>query len=179
MTSLRIVGTAYVNNGDGVVCELGLDQEIHTQWSTGPRPDNAWSFVDRAGHFHAYDQADERRSYPTLHERSRAVPCDGSCGGVCGGEGYSVVEFFCRICEEQVEPGLIPGPYSFTVPGLKSWRVDAQASVEGDLVSIRLETEKRTYFGVAQITSSHMGSDLAGARTTLTGWGELGSQVKS
>lgn len=68
------------------------------------KPDQAWSYIDAAVHEHTW----LGRTLPTLERRSRHIPCDGSCGGVCEGEGYYVPEYVCPRCGEVVEPGHVP-----------------------------------------------------------------------
>lgn len=76
-------------------------------------PDPGWEVVDGHGHVHRWaltgrDEYHRPEALPTLIASSRHVPCDGSCGGVCGGEGYDVTVWHCRVCGEEVRPGFVP-----------------------------------------------------------------------
>ena len=80
-------------------------------------PDQAWTFTDAAGHFHAYD-ADGK--LPSLRHLLIKVDCDGSCGGLCDGE-YDKRVHQCLMCDELVEPATrrgtrrVPGPAEYIV----------------------------------------------------------------
>lgn len=75
-------------------------------------PDPGWVHVDSHGHEHRWARGDRNWSrpdaLPTLIQSYEHKECDGSCGGVCGGEGYDVSVWHCRVCGDQVEPGLQP-----------------------------------------------------------------------
>lgn len=182
MSTCRVSGTAYINEGDGVPARLTIEQEIQQIHTGLPQPDPSWEYTDRAGHYHAYDQAGDRArgwELPTLAARTERVECDGSCNGVCEGEGYDVTRYSCRICNEDVTPGLSPGPHSFTIPGLKNWRVEVDALVSGhDPVSVRVEVKDGLLFGVAVPGDSQVESDFSGMRatTTLIGTSSLGKR---
>ena len=68
-------------------------------------PDPAWEHTDSNGHFHAF-AADGKT--PTLETYSVHIGCDGSCGGVCEGEGYDENRWKCAVCGEEVEPRFVP-----------------------------------------------------------------------
>jgi hypothetical protein len=76
-----------------------------------PRP--GWTYVDPAGHLHAYRPlpmgAPEPLSVrlPTLKAREVKRPCNGTCGGICRGEGYHETEYRCIQCNYVVEPEVI------------------------------------------------------------------------
>jgi hypothetical protein len=154
---------------------LTVDNNSEVIWSSGARPDPRWQATDSNGHFHARAK-DE--TYPTLKTRSEHAPCDGSCGGVCQGEGYTVTHYDCAICGEEVEPGSIPGPYSVVVPGLASWSVTVTSTepVGGmsEQVSVRFEDGDTLRFGVAMVAS--ISSDMGEWKTELVGVGPLGEQ---
>lgn len=85
---------------------LLVQQEVteRARMETAVKPDPAWAHRDVYGHVHRWSG----RKLPTLDRRSRHVPCDGSCGGVCEGEGYHVSYYVCRQCGVEVEPGTVP-----------------------------------------------------------------------
>ncbi len=114
-------GTVRINGADPVFATLHRDQQWETIHSEGPRWDPMWRHVDKAGHPHVYGP---KGSTPTLDARREERPCDGTCGGICQGEGYGVTVFTCPRCQEQIEPGVIRGPYTVQIPGPIDWRLD-------------------------------------------------------
>lgn len=173
----EIVGTAFINNGPPVPAKLRIEQETRIEHTNLPQPNPAWTFVDASGHFHAYDRAEE---LPTLEAKTEQAPCDGSCGGVCQGEGYTVTHWLCRICGEEVKPGTLAGPHSFPIRGRMSWSLDIphltdlDAPLDGE-VSVRFETTGATHFGVAVVTSFEASDDRLSAG--LRGAGPLGQSA--
>lgn len=133
---------------------LFVEQEmIEIRSARQSRPDMKWVFVDNAGHWHAFD-ADGKT--PTLREYAEHVECDGSCGGVCQGEGYHVTRWKCLGCGVSVKPRFnTEYDVRSTVPGMTSWSV--QLLADGtvalpqypDKVSVRATTGAGTYFGLA------------------------------
>lgn len=112
-------GVGYINEGPPLEGVLKVTQQRIDISTSGPKPDPDWTFVDSASHFHAR-AGDE---YPTLIKKAERRDCDGSCGGVCEGEGYGVTVYSCMLCRERIEPGMIPGPHYDTMPGLCDWEV--------------------------------------------------------
>jgi hypothetical protein len=169
-----------VNGGDILLGSLSIRQDHQTMWTDLPTADPKWEFTDSNGHYHAHSIENEHDPYPTLDRRSEHVDCDGSCGGVCEDEGYTVSKYSCRICKEEIEPGLSPGPHSFTVPGLREWSCTVNARIEGDhLLSVCMIYEGQVVrFGTVTPTDVRCESDSRGQRweTTLVGVGPLGSR---
>lgn len=98
---LIAVGTAY----DPVYETISSDRPVR-------KPDHRW--VERHGdHDHAWTD-DERPTVLDAHREDRHVPCDGSCGGVCDGEGYHVPVWVCDVTDEDIEPGTVTGPAHVT-----------------------------------------------------------------
>lgn len=102
--------TEYLQLTDGtrwrVAGGLSVERETETFTVENARhPDISWKHTDSHGHKHRYVRDEEEvPRLPTLEARRRPVECDGSCyGGEC--DGYTVEEWFCRECGEQVEPG--------------------------------------------------------------------------
>lgn len=106
---MAIVGprtSVTINNGAPLPASLTIDQDVEMVRSDrATKPDPSWSYIDDSGHFHAYTQGGET---PTLDRRAEHVDCDGSCGGVCEGEGYTIDRYYCQICSQHVEPRFIP-----------------------------------------------------------------------
>lgn len=149
-----------------------------------PAPDLSWTFQDANGHFHAFDKGGD---LPTLNAVPRHVDCDGSCGGICQGEGYNVIDYTCVLCGEVVEPGSLPGPHSETLPTPVEWDVTVHGNVDllfgmiGQKVSVRAvttprnEATARAEFGIAVVTAVTVDGDEGEA--TLLGFGELGEMA--
>lgn len=167
--------TASIDGGEPVPATLKLIRQSEVVWTNLPQPDPQWEFTDPAGHYHARDA--DKKEYPTLEARSEHVDCDGSCGGVCEGEGYTDIRYSCRICGAEIEPGSKEGPHSFVVPGRDDWSVDVDAFL-GDrrTVSVRVEVDRDVFFGVAHVgnyTATSDGSTMV-ATTTLYSGSPLG-----
>lgn len=178
-TELNVYGRAIIDGAEPVGCELHVVREVLDVSTNLPKPDPSWSMVDDAGHFHAYDQsADKRRewdNYPTLKRLTRHHDCDGSCGGVCGGEGYDSTYFTCRVCDVEIDPGVIPGPHYDTMPGLMSWECTVAANVPYQkAVSIRIVRDDIEWFGVAQAGGGFAIMADATPRSRLVGVSPLG-----
>ena len=178
-------GTAHVNSTLTISGKLYITQERIDISTSGPKADPLWTAVDAAGHFHAMSGKD----YPTLSSRSIPVPCDGSCGGVCGGEGTSRTEWSCRVCREVMKPKLIPGPHYDSMPGRYDWQLVLEGFATGDSVmlghgdvSVRFDAvgpDPRTFFGVAVVGDSEMSSTGSGpphVKMTLHANSKLGDR---
>lgn len=170
----------YVNGVEMIDGEVSEDEDREVMWSQGPRVDPRWEFTDGNGHYHGWSE-DKHGPYPTLEAVSEPQPCDGSCNGVCRGEGYSITRYFCRLCREEIEPGVIPGPYQFSVPMLKTWSVKVKTDgwrwMPGDTVSVRVVEREQVRFGVAVVssfTSESITSDSHIFTVELDGTGPLG-----
>jgi hypothetical protein len=145
----------HINDGPGWPGQLKIEVERIDVSSSGPKVDERWSFVDAAGHFHAYYEA--RTPWPTLRKRIEAIPCDcedhdEDCNGA------SITHWHCLICDEEIEPGMIPGPHHVSMPGLTSWEVRVQVPAEAvnalldQQVSLRMEQGTHEAWGVAQVS---------------------------
>lgn len=168
MSAWNATVMAQINDGPEVWAELIIETETHVETTAAGKPDLAWTFVDSNGHYHAYSQtnlsndAGEGKPYPTLLSRVEHIDCDGHhlapiMDDPC--EGYDVVRYHCRICDEEIKPDMIPGPHSFTVAGLTTWQVTCEspsapyAEIDRRPVSVRAVTkhsgQEIEYFGVA------------------------------
>lgn len=157
VSTIDMMGTVTIDNGAPLPGTLTIEQHYETIRSNiATKPDQRWEHIDTHGHFHAHDNEDK---LPTLIARRRHIDCDGSCGGVCGGEGYDITDWFCAICNEQVEPGRVDdhGPHS--IPTRKDWRikVESDAPITGNRVTVRFDLGNGVVmFGVAAIGSFEM-----------------------
>lgn len=162
----------YLNGIEVGVCDLTIEREVIVVNSLSPKSDPKWTYVDRLGHFHAYSdrEDDGYRRYPTLKATTIEEPCDGSCGGICGGEGYTRTEYSCLICAEVIKPSLIPGPHTATVPGRYDWSAEVRGGVPPtafDRVSFRLASPTGdTWFGVGVVTDLTLSSFDYSAKVT-------------
>jgi hypothetical protein len=178
-STMELRGTVTIDNGEPLPATLTIEQHYEVIRSNiATKPDQRWEHIDTHGHFHAYDQDGK---LPTLVSRPRHIDCDGSCGGVCEGEGYDITEWFCAICDEQVEPGRVDdhGPHS--IPTRKDWsiKVPSSAPITGDRVTVRIELEHGiVMFGVAKVGSweGTFGSGHAEVITTLYSASPLGTR---
>ncbi len=179
-----------IDGGPTLPGQLEINQDIIVEPVSGARkPDPSWEYVDQAGHYHAYT---ENGRLPTLDVKYEQVPCGGSCGDVCGGEGYTVDHHHCRICGEEVKPATLPDTDPVICPGLKHWTVtveSAQASSDEQIlgpflsapagqVSVRVDTSshaaRRRHFGVGIV--ANVNSRPGAITAEIIGTGELGSR---
>jgi hypothetical protein len=177
MSSQQRNVTVYIDNGPPLPGTLTQSQDVMWVSSGLSRPNQSWEYTDERGHFHAYNRDDDSEPYPTLQKRVEHVDCDGSCSddGEC--EGYSETHHSCRICAEEITPGLLHGAHSTPVPGLKDWMVTVHAALpalyNADQVSVRMWSPSSIYFGVAVASSVNVCSDGTG-ESELFGNGALG-----
>jgi hypothetical protein len=155
---------------------FGTAEIIDVTSSTATKPAMGWTLVDDQSHFHAYDLKGE---LPTLIGRARHIDCDGSCGGVCGGEGYDIVEYFCVLCDQQIEPERISDTGQKSIPGRMKWqaRVQSEKEVSGK-VTVRVVIGDMTMFGVAEARTDawSSGPDPVAFTTRLYGISPLGKR---
>jgi len=127
--------TVSVDNGPEVPGVLMIDrQAVDVTTIRKVKPDPRWTYVDAAGHWHAYDKGG---GLPTLRSETQHVECDNADHGVC--DGYERTVHRCVVCGEAVTPGKVTA-YSDgyeLIPGSEIWRVDVGRRVVGDPVSGR------------------------------------------
>lgn len=176
------VGMVRINDGEPVAAQLEMTRETQVVRSRLPRKDPSWSSTDAAGHFHAYDDSG---ATPTLRAETVPMPCDGSCGGVCGGEGYTATRWTCRICGEETTPGVREGEHSTVIETGRFWRIVAEVPWAGanDEVTVRFTHEgaAEERFGVARRSAGEVVMHSGGVRgrVTLHGVAELGRRALS
>lgn len=155
MTTMVTTGDGvHINDGPGWPGQLRIEVERIDVSTNLPKPDEGWSFVDAAGHFHAwYERKDP---WPTLRKRIEVVPCtfaehDHDC------EGANITHWHCLICDEEIEPRMIFGPHHESMAGPMSWEVQVSVPVEAvnalldQKVSVRIEGGTHEAWGVAQV----------------------------
>jgi hypothetical protein len=101
-----VSGRASINSSDWHPADVRLDATFdYIRSETAVKPDPAWEHTDSNGHFHAFAQDGKT---PTLVAYLVHIDCDGSCGGMCEGEGYDENHWKCAACGEEVEPRFVP-----------------------------------------------------------------------
>jgi hypothetical protein len=167
-------GGATVNGGPAVPASLSVEYEqIDVTVGTKTEPDWKWTYVDQAGHFHAWSDDTDRGQLPTLTSGTEHHACDFGHGADC--EGYDVTVYSCAICGEEIEPKTVshsPMGREY-MRGRMTWTVQVEQHVGADPVSVRLTAPGVTYFGVAARTRSSLTLGET-PRTTLVGISPLG-----
>jgi hypothetical protein len=169
--------TVRVNNGEPLAGEFRIARPVDIVMSLGAKPDPHWEMVDSNGHYHAYST--EPPAYPTLDNRTERVGCDGSCGDEDECEGYSITRRVCRICQEEITPGVISGPHRFEIPGLWEWSVILDGHMPtgrllgGGTVSVCIDHGDERRWGIAIVTDLYV-SSFGECRAELMGSGSLG-----
>lgn len=165
-------------NGKSVISATLDIQQEQVDVTTERERDPDWTFVDAAGHIHAYGK---EFSLPTLKPVRREIACtDPDHDDEC--EGYAVTDHHCVICGELVVPASRQTVGQRFKPGRYSWRVEWTARVDDvrcldrQRVSVwRTEGGRVTAFGVGQLaveSISHQGI----ASGSIRGAGELGQR---
>lgn len=180
--AVTAVGQAFVNGKPLLNCEVHVEVE-QIDVTTMTEPDPNWTFIDAAGHFHAYTK---EFALPTLKRVEVYVDADQVEGldEDYDEDDYAIVELHCRICDENIVPGTRPTMGSKSVPGRMSWSVDVTGRTEDlrplanatKLVSFWMDSPK--VFGVgmllANVTPVHPDGKFMAA--IIEGDGELGSR---
>lgn len=174
----------WVNDKGPFLGSLQIDTEVIDVTSSRDsyKPDPKWEYVDKAGHWHAFTSDGK---HPTMERYEKPVPCDGSCGGVCGGEGYSETRYRCRACGKRVKPNFVVDKPAFTpqrIPGRSDWRVNVAGRFEAmpavrhpDQVTVRVTQDGRTFFGLAALGDFSYCSDGT-SEIAFVGTTELGQR---
>jgi hypothetical protein len=142
----------FVNEQGPFVGTLNIETERIDITMAGPsyKPDPEWTYVDKAGHFHAFT---EDGKLPTLERYEKHLNCDGSCAGVCSDEGYTETRYRCRACGKRVKPGYavkVPGGAQQFMPGRTSWTVTVSGRTQWNAdVSVRAVAGGKEWFGLA------------------------------
>jgi hypothetical protein len=164
-------------NGKGLI-EASIDYDVEQiDVTASVEPDPNWTFLDSAGHMHAYTK---KGNLPTLKAEQREIVCtdpdhDDDC------EGYWITEYHCRICSELIEPKMREATSRKYMPGRASWEVRFKARMEDgfalyvqDHVSVWTQDgHKVVHFGVGQLLVHRVNSE-GFADGVVVGIGELG-----
>lgn len=120
-----------------------------TSGRTTYKDDPQWTFVDKAGHFHAIT-ADGK--FPTLEAYVKRRPCPGGCGDP-GCEGEIEGRYRCRLCRKRIRPGRVVDRVAGArryMPGVTTWTVTVPTQQEWpDDVTIRATSRNFEAFGIA------------------------------
>lgn len=174
MSTLNAQATACINDGPPYSCDVTIEQDVEMVRSASARkPAPSWMFTDERGHFHAFAEGGE---LPTLHVERVGMPCDGSCDDTCGGEGYTVDRYTCRICGQEIKPQYVADVEAMTmgtpVYGRKSATVFVNSTGPigntGDEVTIRVKSGSRELLGVGVISNLEVQASRGSARFTTT-----------
>lgn len=159
------IGNGFINAEGPWPCQLMVEAEKIDVSTNLPRADKDWSFVDSNGHFHAYSQAAEGQHgrYPTLYTRIEEVSCgdpdhDADC------DGANITHWLCVVCDEEVVPGKIDGPFIEYIDGPLIWSAKIQVPAERafrlvnahEKVILRVQSENgREAFGVGVVSGDY------------------------
>ena len=191
-----ITGQVTIDSGDPLPGRITIEQEwIRVRSEHATKPDPSWTLTDDAGHWHAFAEPEKEgmaADLPTCNRETVQMPCDGSCGGICGGEGYSVDRYSCRACGQEIKPRRIPDhaarDIGEAIPGLKDWTLEVESydrpipHALGKLFSIRMESETGTFFGIGGVADYRVRHDVDAnydyhAMLTITSAGPLGRRL--
>jgi hypothetical protein len=158
--------TVSIDGGEPLPCELRVERQVIDVSSASARkPDMSWTFVDKAGHFHAFDH--EGR-LPTVVRREERVPLDLTDGpddydDDDGAESdpdeypelcYSVTHTECGLCGEKVEPLYVADYPTKLIPGRTEYTLTVRGAVPSGRFSVLVTTPKRLFFGFGQSVSA-------------------------
>lgn len=181
------VPTFLVVNGFRMITTCSLVVEAETMDvtpSSVTKPDMKWTLTDARGHFHAFS-TDEDYPLPTLERetRERAIFDTDEDEPDIWEESFYV----CRLCGQEIEPRWITSPavWRELIPTRKSWRVEVSSRGEmgsahlikwrNSLVTVVVETENRSYFGIGYLEINSLDSESV-VTATINGHGALGTR---
>jgi hypothetical protein len=151
---------ASINGGPEVPADFTVDQHWVDVSCFTPRrvPDMAWTALDDAGHFHAFDHDG---NLPTLVRREQYI----EFGEYDDGEpaGYSTVRVHCSVCDQEMHPAylLIPAPPE-KVPGRTEYWLTLPAAPPSGRFSVTVSVPGRTWFGWGDGTYAQPVDELGG-----------------
>lgn len=111
--------------------QLWAEREAIDVTTSGPQPNKAWRYTDRAGHKHYWQDG-----YPTLREvKGEPYWCDD-----CRDDHVDTF-LRCRLCNEVITPGMTSSLWRERIGGPVQWFLDgelisearARAILNGDL----------------------------------------------
>jgi hypothetical protein len=155
--------TVSIDGGEPLPCELRVERQvIDVSSATARKPDMSWTFVDKAGHFHAFDH---EGNLPTIVRREERVQPDfedeedrDTDDDFYGDYDYSVTHIECTLCGEKVEPQYVPDYPQRLIPGPTEYTLTVRGAVPQGRFSVVVTTPKRLFFGFGQSTSASWAS---------------------
>ena len=121
--TLVVGDTTYpLHEGEPVTFERDYE-EVFSEGAVKPNP--SWH-ITHGDHEHRWDD----RSVTAATRSTKHIPCDGSCGGVCQGEGYDVPVWLCETTGEELDPGTVPDPGPHRFLRGETWRLPLVALPE-------------------------------------------------
>lgn len=183
-----------INDRSVIEARLVVDQE-HIDVTTLTEPDPNWTFVDAAGHIHAYSKDFNLPTLRRVEVDAEQAPDDEFSAHFVADESdddswdefgddteYTITEYHCVLCDETVVPGARSTVGRKFKLGRYSWRVGFTARVDDVLPLDRLKVSvwmtnnnELKAFGVGLLTVQSV--DQQGvASGSILGEGELGQR---
>ena len=168
--------TASINGGKPVPCGLSIEVDrIDVSTLTASKPDPSWTFVDAAGHFHAFDHDGQ---LPTIVRREELVVVesdeqeDGDDDFDEYSEGsYTITHQDCALCGEEIKPSHVPDNPHRTIPGRTSYTLTLNSQLPAGRFSVVVRTPERMFFGFAEGRMTHAERGPTGAMvSTYEAW---------
>jgi hypothetical protein len=143
--------TVSIDGGLPLPCELRVERQvIDVSSATARKPDMSWTFVDEAGHFHAFDH---EGNLPTIVRREERVQPDFEDEGRDTDDdfyddyNYLVTHIECGLCGGKVEPRYVADDPRKLIPGLIEYTLTVRGAVPSGRFSVLVTTPKRLFFG--------------------------------
>jgi hypothetical protein len=151
--------TVSIDGGLPLPCELRVERQVIDVSSASARkPDMSWTFVDKAGHFHAFDH---EGNLPTIVRREERVQPDfedeedrDTDDDFYDDYDYSVTHIECALCGEEIQPQYVPDYPQKLIPGPTEYSLTVRGAVPSGRFSVLVATPKRLFFGFGQSVSA-------------------------
>jgi hypothetical protein len=103
--------------------DLRAETERIDVTSALPRPDKKWTYTDRHGHEHRWDDG-----YPTLVVVTEEPYWCPDCH-----DEHTDSHYECPLCGEEIAPGLVPAPlYREYIPGMTTYYLNDEEISEAE-----------------------------------------------
>lgn len=149
--SMTFPAMASINGAPEVPAEFEIEQAwIDASTFTARKPDMSWTFVDTAGHFHAFDHEGK---LPTVVYREERIEFAGDPSELSEEwDDYierddTITHIECGLCGEEIKPQYVPDNPHKVIPGLVDYRLTVQADVPAGRFSVTLTTPDQVWFG--------------------------------
>lgn len=153
--------TVSINGGEPLPCDLQVERQmIDVSTATARKPDPSWTFVDSAGHFHAFDHEGQ---LPTISRREEYIQVEREPDCLLDDLdpdeyvdfGYSVLHVECGICGEEIKPHYVPDDPNRVIPGRVAYTLTIRGDVPPDRFSVLVDTPTKVFFGFGQSFTAH------------------------